>query len=212
MISFAKYLGPRCLMLLLAIVLFVYPLKASETNSTAIFAGGCFWCLEHDLEDIEGVISAESGYSGGDLVNPTYRNHQGHQEVVLVTFDSELIDYEKLLRSYWRNIDPFDGGGQFCDRGESYSPIIFVSNPQQVTQANDSFQLASHELAKSLEDLKVEIKDAKKFWPAEDYHQDYAKINSLKYNFYRYSCGRDSRLDEVWLEKARTSQEWKIGP
>ena len=181
-------------------LLIVSPVKVSAESQEAIFAGGCFWCLEHDLEKLNGVISAESGYSGGDLLNPTYEKHSGHQEVVKVTFDSKLISYEELLRNYWINIDPFDNNGQFCDRGNSYIPIIFTSGVDQEFKATESKEWASSILKTSMNDLKVNIKNAKTFWIAEGYHQDYADKNSIKYNFYRLSCGRDKKLKEVWGE------------
>ncbi len=178
--------------------LIISPTKASAESQEAIFAGGCFWCLEHDLEGIYGVISAESGYSGGDALNPTYEKHSGHQEVVKVTFDSKLISYEELLRKYWINIDPFDNRGQFCDRGNSYIPIIFTSGVDQELAANESKEWASSILKTSINELKVNIQNAKTFWMAEGYHQDFAERNSIKYNFYRLSCGRDKKLKEVW--------------
>ncbi len=187
---------------------FIAPSGLYAAEDAATFAGGCFWCLEHDLESINGVIKVESGYSGGNLENPTYRNHNGHQEVVLVKFNPEKINYENLLRSYWRNIDPLDDKGQFCDKGDSYRPIIFTSNQDQKTQAELSLIKAANELDVKLEDIKVQIKPQKKFWLAEDYHQDFAKLNNLKYSFYRSSCGRDNRLEQVWGDKASTADPW----
>ncbi|WP_414477789.1 peptide-methionine (S)-S-oxide reductase MsrA [Prochlorococcus sp. MIT 1223] len=177
-------------------------------EESAILAGGCFWCLEHDLEEIHGVIDVNSGYSGGDLINPTYRNHKGHQEVVMVKFDNQIITYEALLRSYLRNIDPLDGNGQFCDRGDSYKPIIFTNSPTQIDAAKNSLEKASKEIGISLEELKVEIKKSNKFWLAEDYHQNFATNNKAKYKFYRYSCGRDNRLKEIWGTKSGSIEPW----
>ena len=122
-------------------LLIAFPFQAFADTNEAVFAGGCFWCLEHDLEKLDGVVSAESGYSGGDLANPTYENHIGHQEVVKVNFDSDIISYKDLLNNYWLNIDPFDGDGQFCDRGDSYKPIIFTSNAEQEREAKESKKL-----------------------------------------------------------------------
>ena len=181
-------------------ILIVFPSQVFAQSEKAIFAGGCFWCLEHDLEKIDGVVSAESGYSGGDLINPTYENHRGHQEVVRVGFDSDIISYKDLLKQYWVNIDPFDDKGQFCDRGDSYKPVIFISNQEQERDAKESQKNISMGLSVPLNQLKVDIVDAKVFWSAEDYHQDFAVKNPLKYNFYRTSCGRDSRLKKVWGE------------
>ena len=176
------------------------PIEVLAESQEAIFAGGCFWCLEHDLEKIDGVISVESGYSGGDLINPTYENHIGHQEVVKVDFNSDIISYKDLLENYWINIDPFDNEGQFCDRGNSYKPVIFTSNEEQEREVKVSKENISLALNIPSDQLKVEILNSKTFWPAEDYHQDFAVKNPLKYNFYRTSCGRDNRLKKVWGE------------
>jgi len=179
-------------------ILIIYPVKVFAESQEAIFAGGCFWCLEHDLEELDGVISVESGYSGGDIVNPTYENHTGHQEVVKVSFNSDIISYKDLLDSYWINIDPFDSKGQFCDRGNSYKPIIFTSNQEQKREAKESQESISLALNIPLDQLEVEILDLKTFWIAEKYHQDFAVKNPFKYNFYRTSCGRDNRLKKIW--------------
>ena len=181
-------------------ILLVFPLQVSAESEQAIFAGGCFWCLEHDLEKIDGVVSAESGYSGGDLINPTYENHRGHQEVVRVSFDSDIISYKDLLKQYWVNIDPFDNKGQFCDRGDSYKPVIFTSNQEQERDAKESQKNISLALNIPLDQLKVDVVDSKAFWLAEKYHQDFAVKNPLKYKFYRASCGRDNRLKKVWSD------------
>ena len=181
-------------------LLIACPLQAFAESEEAIFAGGCFWCLEHDLEKLDGVVSAQSGYSGGDLINPTYQDHSGHQEVVKVIFDSDIISYKDLLKQYWVNIDPFDNKGQFCDRGDSYKPVIFTSNQEQKRDAKESQETISVGLNIPLEQLKVDIVESKVFWLAENYHQDFAVKNPLKYNFYRTSCGRDNRLKKVWGE------------
>ena len=181
-------------------LLIACPLQSFAESEEAIFAGGCFWCLEHDLEKLDGVVSAESGYSGGDLINPTYQDHSGHQEVVKVIFDSDIISYKDLLKQYWVNIDPFDNNGQFCDRGDSYKPVIFTSNQEQKRDAKESQETISVGLNIPLEQLKVDIVESKVFWLAENYHQDFAVKNPLKYNFYRTSCGRDNRLKKVWGE------------
>ena len=181
-------------------ILIASPLQASAESEEAIFAGGCFWCLEHDLEKLDGVVSAESGYSGGDSINPTYENHSGHQEVVKVSFDNNTISYKDLLKQYWFNIDPFDNNGQFCDRGNSYRPVIFISNQEQERTAKEIKENISVGLNVPLDQLKVDILDSKPFWIAEKYHQDFADKNPLKYNFYRTSCGRDNRLKKVWGE------------
>ena len=134
------------------------------------------------------------------MTNPTYENHSGHQEVVKVSFDPNVISYKDLLQQYWINIDPFDNEGQFCDRGDSYKPVIFTSNQEQESDAKESQEIISVALNVPLDQLKVDIIDSKAFWIAEKYHQDFAVKNSLKYNFYRTSCGRDNRLRKVWGE------------
>ena len=189
------------------------PALAAPTQE-AVLAGGCFWCLEHDLEVLAGVLDAQSGYSGGSLEQPTYgqvsAGGTGHQEVVLVKFDPARISYGDLLRAYWRNIDPLDGGGQFCDRGSSYRPVIFVRGDQQRSQAQASLSAAAAELRRPAEALKEQIKPLKRFWPAENYHQDYAERNKVKYNYYRWACGRDRRLDSVWGSRARSGRAWIV--
>jgi peptide-methionine (S)-S-oxide reductase len=178
-----------------------------------VLAGGCFWCLEHDLEVLPGVVDVVSGYSGGSLPNPTYRQvsegRSGHQESVRVRFDNARIPYDRLLRAYWRNIDPLDGGGQFCDRGNSYRPVIFTSSASQARTASASLAAAGRELGKPAASIKVAIQPLQRFWPAERYHQNYANLNSVKYRYYRWSCGRDRRLDAVWGPRARRDTPWK---
>lgn len=206
----------RPLAWLLSLLLLVCAAPAPAVAATAaqetVLAGGCFWCLEHDLEKLPGVLDVQSGYSGGAGANPTYgqvsAGGTGHQEVVRVRFDPIRISYASLLRSYWRNIDPSDGGGQFCDRGSSYRPVIFTSGSDQQNQAQASLRSAAAELGRSVTALKVQIKPLNRFWPAEGYHQNYAELNSLKYNYYRWACGRDRRLDSVWGNRARSGAAW----
>ena len=173
-----------------------------------VLAGGCFWCLEHDLESLKGIDSVISGYSGGDLKNPTYENHDGHQEVVLVNYDPRVVTLSEIYKLYLRNIDPLDGDGQFCDRGNSYRPVIFFKNLDENNEASKSLLSASKELGVSFEKIKVELKPKSQFWEAEDYHQDYAKRNELKYKFYRFACGRDQKLDILWKENAKSMTDW----
>lgn len=179
---------------------------------TAVFAGGCFWCLEHDLEHLPGVVSAVSGYSGGHVDHPTYQQvsgeQTGHQESVEVRFDPRRITYPTLLRSYWRNVDALDGGGQFCDRGDSYRAVIFTGSPAQKAEAEASLKAAAAELHKPVAAIRVRIEPLQRFWPAEGYHQHYAERNSLKYNYYRWACGRDRRLDALWGARARSATPW----
>ncbi len=201
----------RALPLLLAVVLLLAG-PAHAAVEEAVLAGGCFWCLEHDLEKLPGVLDAESGYSGGSLRNPTYRQVSGggtgHQEAVRVRFDPSKISYPTLLRAYWRNVDALDGGGQFCDRGSSYRPVIFTSGKEQQQQAKASLQAAAKELRQPASSIRVQIKPLERFWPAEGYHQDYAELNSVKYRYYRWACGRDRRLDQLWGSKARSRSPW----
>ena len=189
----------------------VFSILINPINSYAaeiVLAGGCFWCLEHDLESLNGVKTVLSGYSGGDLPKPTYENHVGHQEVVLVNYDSNIINLSEILRLYLRNIDPLDGGGQFCDRGDSYRPVIFFENIAEEKEAKDALIAASIELGVPLEKIVVELKQKREFWQAEDYHQNFANKNELKYKFYRFSCGRDQRLDKLWKDNSRSTNLW----
>lgn len=189
---------------------------AAAPPEEAVLAGGCFWCLEHDLETLPGVSQAISGYSGGHVANPTYRQVSaegtGHQESVLVRFDNSRLSYATLLRAYWRNIDPFDGRGQFCDKGDSYRPVIFTANAAQAQQARSALEAAARELGRPVSALRVTIKPLERFWPAEEYHQRYAQRNPLLYGYYRLRCGRDQRLDQVWGSRARRATPWVVPP
>ena len=192
-------------------LIIVFSMLSNPLNSHAeevILAGGCFWCLEHDLESLNGINSVKSGYSGGDLQNPTYENHIGHQEVVLVDYDSNLVNLNEILRLYLRNVDPLDGEGQFCDRGDSYRPVIFFNDQKEENQSKSALLNASIELGVPIEEIAVQLKSKNQFWLAEDYHQDFAERNELKYKFYRFSCGRDQKLDKLWGDKARSTEPW----
>ena len=197
-----KYFLP----LIIAFSIFSTPLNTLAAELT--LAGGCFWCLEHDLESLDGINSVKSGYSGGDLQNPTYDNHSGHQEVVLVDYDSKSVSLPEILRLYLRNVDPLDGEGQFCDRGDSYRPVIFFNDSKEENEAKSALVNASKELGVPLEKIYVELKSKNQFWLAEDYHQNSADRNELKYKFYRFSCGRDQRLDKLWGDNARSTNLW----
>ncbi len=192
----------------LIIVLSILVNPINTFAEEVVLAGGCFWCLEHDLESFKGINSVISGYSGGDLQKPTYENHNGHQEVVLVKYDPEVVTLSEIYRLYFRNIDPLDGGGQFCDRGDSYRPVIFFENSDEKNEASKSILSASKELGVNLEKINVELKPKNQFWEAEGYHQDFANRNELKYKFYRFSCGRDQQLDKLWKENARSINVW----
>ena len=192
-------------------LIIVFSILINPVNILAeevILAGGCFWCLEHDLESLDGINSVKSGYSGGDLQNPTYDSHSGHQEVVLVDYDSKSVSLPEILRLYLRNVDPLDGEGQFCDRGDSYRPVIFFNDSKEENEAKSALVNASKELGVPLEKIYVELKSKNQFWLAEDYHQNFADRNELKYKFYRFSCGRDQRLDNLWGDKARSLDLW----
>ena len=197
-----KYFLP----LIIAFSILINPLNTSAEE--LILAGGCFWCLEHDLESLKGINFVQSGYSGGNLQNPTYENHDGHQEVVLVNYDPQQVSLEDILRLYLRNIDPLDGMGQFCDRGDSYRPVIFFKDKIEETDARNAIFSASNELRVPLEKISVELKSKGQFWLAEEYHQNFAEKNELRYKFYRYSCGRDQRLDKLWGDNARSTNLW----
>jgi peptide-methionine (S)-S-oxide reductase len=166
----------------------------------AAFAGGCFWCIEADYQKLDGVIEVISGFTGGTLQNPTYRgNHEGHYEAVEVTYDSDKISYPELLRYFWRHIDPLDAGGQFCDRGFSYKTAVFTGNEEERQAAEQSLA----EVNALFPDATVAtvILPAGRFWPVEEYHQDYADKNPLRYQYYRWNCGRDQRVAELWGDK-----------
>lgn len=178
------------------------PMQTSAQNTeTAIFAGGCFWCMQPVFEKMPGILSSTAGYTGGHVENPTYQqvSHEntGHYESVEVKFDPSIISYEQILKLFWHNIDPLDPDGQFCDRGDSYRSAIFYTNDMQQEIARQSKAEVEKDLKAPIATLIV---PASKFYPAEDYHQDYHRKNPIRYKFYRYSCGRDKRLKEVWKE------------
>jgi peptide-methionine (S)-S-oxide reductase len=176
------------------------PAKPAAKTATAVFAGGCFWCMEHDMQGVPGVIKVESGYTGGHVNNPSYRDvtseTSGHYESVRVTYDPAKLDYGFLLYRYWKLVDPTDNEGQFCDRGPSYRPAVFVNGPEQRKIAEKSRADAATRLKSGK--MVTPILDLKAFWPAEEYHRDYAKRNALNYQAYRVGCGRDLRLKQVW--------------
>ncbi|MDH3407631.1 MAG: peptide-methionine (S)-S-oxide reductase MsrA, partial [Gammaproteobacteria bacterium] len=174
----------------------------NTATATAVFAGGCFWCMEPPYDKLPGVAATTSGYSGGQLVNPTYEQVSaggtGHIEVIQVTYDPKQVSYEKLLEVFWRNVDPLDKGGQFCDRGSTYTTAIFYQNEEQKKLAEQSKIEIEKKLGKS---VVTAIRPAATFYAAEDYHQDYYNKNPLRYKYYRYSCGRDQRLEQLWGKK-----------
>ena len=170
--------------------------QAQETD-TAIFAGGCFWCVESDFDHVDGVLETVSGYAGGTIENPTYQNHPDYIEAVKVTYDPGVVSYDELLTAFWHSVDPTDAGGQFCDRGHSYITTIFANDTDQRRAAEASKRAVADDLQIDGE-IVTPIVDATTFYDAEDYHQDYYMKNGAKYNFYRFSCGRNARVDKVW--------------
>jgi peptide-methionine (S)-S-oxide reductase len=175
------------------------------TTEKAIFAGGCFWCVESDFDKVPGVLSTTSGYTGGSVANPTYElvsaKHTGHAEAVEVVFDPARVSYEKLVEHYWRTIDPTVKDRQFCDVGNPYRTAIFPIGEAQLKTALMS--KAKLEISKPFkEPIVTEITPATTFYPAEGYHQDYYKKNPVRYQYYRLSCGRDARVKELWGEAA----------
>jgi methionine-S-sulfoxide reductase len=187
------------------------PLAAEDTTqeplappppgiSEGTFAAGCFWCSEKDFEALPGVTEVISGYTGGSTPNPTYGGHSGHFEAVRVRFDPKKVSYETLLDYYWHHVDYTDGGGQFCDRGDSYRPAIFVHSEEQRAAAEAS-KIALAAEKKLTDPIPVVILPAATFTPAENYHQDYYKKNPISYAFYRSGCGRDARLQQLWPER-----------
>lgn len=173
--------------------------SGGDENAVATFAGGCFWCTEADFDKVEGVLSTTSGYIGGHKNDPTYREVStggtGHAEAVEIEYDPDKVSYEELLDVFWVNHDPTTNTRQFCDSGSQYRPAIFYHDAEQKRLA----EAKKREVAQSRSfPVKTEISEATAFYPAEDYHQNYYKKNPVRYKFYRYGCGRDARLEELW--------------
>lgn len=170
-----------------------------EQLSTAVFAGGCFWCMEEAFDKLEGVKETTSGYIGGNVPNPTYEQvsagDTGHAEAVRVRYDAEVLSYADLLDVFWTNVDPFDDGGQFCDRGLEYRAALFPIGNEQTRLASVSIQKATERLGQP---VLTQIEPAAPFYEAEDYHQDYHQKNPYRYEYYKWSCGRAARLEAVW--------------
>ena len=186
------------ILLFVTIFLINLNLSASE-NKKAYFAGGCFWCMEESFDSVDGVLSSISGYSGGHLKNPTYQDviykDTGHVEAIEITYDPEIVSYEKLLNVYWRNIDPFDAEGQFCDKGKSYRSVIFFQNKLEKEFINKSFSNLEKTFNNKIVTLVWEFE---KFYPAEDYHQDYYEKNFIRYLMYKKGCKREEVLKRIW--------------
>ena len=173
----------------------------SQELAKATFAGGCFWCMEPPFAQLPGVVSVTSGYTGGQKANPTYQEVSaggtGHAEAVEIVYDPTKISYTRLLDIFWRNIDPLDATGQFCDKGQQYRSAIFYQNDEQKRLAEASKQ-ALERSGRFDQPLVTAIFPAAIFYPAEDYHQHYAQKNPIRYKFYRHGCGRDQRLEALW--------------
>lgn len=186
--------------IILAVVLYSFQIVSFAANDVAIFAGGCFWCMEGPYDKLDGVISSTSGYTGGHTENPTYKQTSsgttGHYEAVQIEYDPAKVSFQQLLDVFWKNIDPFDARGQFCDKGPQYRAAIFTRDDKEKELAGKS-KAALQDKLKAKATVVTEILPAKQFYAAEDYHQDYYKKNPVRYKYYRYGCGRDKRLEQV---------------
>ncbi len=200
----------QCLFIGMVMIMTAIPAAATQNQApnsfeTATFAAGCFWCMEHPFDEIDGVISTTSGYTGGHQDHPTYQQvsagSTGHTEAVQIVFDAKKVSYEQLLEVYWRNSDPTTANRQFCDVGSQYRPGIFYHDKQQRLSAEASKQKIIQDKHFAAE-LITEITAASHFWPAEEYHQDYYLKNPIRYKFYRYNCGRDQRLEQLWGQQS----------
>ena len=182
------------------------PASAPSVTAVATFAGGCFWCVEADFDKVPGVLSTVSGYTGGTVANPTYAqvsaNRTGHAEVVRIVFDPSKVSYDTLLGKFWLSIDPTTKDRQFCDSGSPYRSAIFALDDAQLAAAQKSLQ-ALEKTKPFKEPIVTQIVPATPFYAAEDYHQDYANKNPVRYQFYRSRCGRDARLAELWGSSSR---------
>jgi methionine-S-sulfoxide reductase len=178
---------------------------APTTLDVATFAGGCFWCVESDFDSVPGVVRTVSGYTGGHVDNPSYKqvssDTTGHREAVQIYYDPQRITYADLLEIFWRSVDPTDAGGQFCDRGNSYTTAVFVNSERQ-RQLSEASKRTLEQSGLLLQPVVTSIETAGPFYPAENYHQDYYKKNPLRYRFYRFSCGRDDRVETLWGKEA----------
>jgi len=190
---------------LLLVVLFNTPGSAAPPLARATFAGGCFWCMEQPFDELPGVVSTTSGYTGGQKVDPSYDEVSagvtGHAEAVQVLYDPKKISYEKLLEVFWHNIDPTTGDRQFCDAGTQYRPAIFFHDETQKRLAEESKKEVERTKSFS-QPIIVPIVPASRFYPAEDYHQDFYKKSPVRYKTYRFGCGRDARLKQLWGKAA----------
>ena len=179
--------------------------QAGEEEAVAIFAGGCFWCVESDFDKVPGVTRTISGYIGGTVDKPTYKQVSaggtGHREAVQISYDPTIVSYEQLLEAFWHSVDPTDAGGQFCDRGFVYSTAIYATSDEQLRLALES-KAAPEAEGRLKQPVVTEIVAAGRFFPAEDYHQNFYKKSPVRYKVYRYSCGRNARIEELWGKDA----------
>ena len=177
---------------------------ASDEREVAVFAGGCFWCVESDFDSVAGVLQTTSGYTGGRTIDPTYKQvtagGTGHREAVEIVFDPRRVSYQDLVEIFWRSVDPTDAGGQFCDRGESYSTAIYAQSERQrdIAEASKERLVSSGKLSQ----VVTPVEGAAPFYPAEDYHQDFYTKSPVRYRVYRLSCGRDARIKSLWGDEA----------
>jgi len=182
----------------LIVLLLLGAKNAMAEEQKATFAGGCFWCMQSPFDKTEGVLKTIVGYTGGKKYKPTYEEVSsgitGHTESIEVIYNPDVVSYEKLLDIFWHNIDPLDGRGQFCDKGEQYRSAIFYQNDEQKIAALES----KKQIEEKLGPVATSITAATEFFPAEDYHQDYYKKNPIRYKYYRFGCGRDKRLEKIW--------------
>ncbi len=186
-----------------------HPVTAGKTE-TAIFAGGCFWCVESDFDKVPGVLETISGYTGGHTKNPTYKEvtykETGHYEAVKIVYDPAKVSYKQLLHSFWRSVDPTDASGQFCDKGTSYRSAIFPTNEEQMKAATTSKE-QENTTGKLNGRIVTKVIKAKMFYKAEDYHQNYYQKNPIRYKIYRHGCGRDKRIKYLWGDEAHSGMK-----
>ncbi len=193
------------IVLVLCLIVAAAAFAAPANRATAVFAGGCFWCEETAFEGVPGVVAVISGYTGGQVPNPTYEQVSsgvtGHAESVQVIYDPSKISYEKLLDIFWHNVDPFQANGQFCDHGNQYRSAIFFKDEGE-RKAAEASKARLESDARFKGKIVTQIVPASTFYPAEEYHQDFYKKNPVRYHTYRTGCGRDARLKEIWGEAA----------
>ena len=182
------------------ILIFLFPLNIFAGIQTVYLAGGCFWCMEEAYQDLEGVDEVVSGFSGGHVINPTYmdvvKGNTGHIETVKIDFDDEIISLNQIIKNFFLNIDPFDPDGQFCDKGYSYRSAIFI-NSQEIETISKQYLNIIKENHK--DELQVLLLPFENFYVAEDYHQDYYRINPIRYKYYKFSCGREQRIKQIQI-------------